>query len=736
MIHGILFDVYPDYEKDKMITWLLTQQGPKMIQGSYHPCFYVQATTSELHLLASQLRIHPYVEDISFKNVKATLGSTETTMVLQVIPKKLIYFHRLARTIDAWGEFHRYQLYDVDLRMPTRYLQERHLFFNAQVTWTGDHFLLRDEQWAVDYPSTSFSTVTLSTTRKSDHRILSPQDKITSIHLNDTVIEEENEADCILSALTFLRTLDPDIIYTVNGDTMLFPFLFQRACINGLKDHFNLSRDTSVHFNPVKKATSYFSYGRIIHRPAFYTLAGRAHIDTGNSFFHSECGFHGLLDVSRCANISFQLLSRLGPGTAISQIQVNTAQEQGYVIPWKKNQPETWKTASELLSSDRGGIILDPVVGLHEDVVELDYASLYPNIMLTHNISPETLFCSRSTENAEKVPQLSYYLSVEHTGLLPTVLKPILDRRFLFKARSKNSSYDTQRYQQLQQAWKWILLVCFGYTGYRNARYGRIECHESITAFSRDVLIKAMHLAERSGYHVLHGIIDSLWIQQRRPGVSPQKLARMISNETGIRMDIEGRYHWIVFLPNKATGVGALNRYYGLFDHGEIKVRGVELRQHNTPPFFKQMQQQMLAVLQEAHTKTEFYQLIPKTLLVSQSAVESLINRRYDPLDLVLTTRVSKDISSYKVDNVVKAALQQVHDAGVTVHPGQMIQYVVTDERGERYSERVCLREMVTENTSVDVVFYLRFLSRCVETLLSPFGYTMEAILEGLQRNY
>lgn len=735
MIDGILFDTYPDYKKDVMTTWILTEQGPRMIQEPYHPCFYVHAQTSELRGLASQLHIHPYVEDVTFTHVRTTLGSTEKTMVLQVIPKHLIHFHNLARIIDGWGEFYRYKLYNVDLRMPTRYLNERNLFFNAQVTWTGSGSRLHDEQWMVDYPFPSFSTVTLSVTRKSNQAIPSPRDMIKTISINDQLIEEENETDCLVSMFSILHTIDPDIIYTVNGDTMLFPYLFQRACINDLKDQFTLSRDTSVPFNPVKKETSYFSYGRIIHRPAFYTLAGRAHIDMGNSFFYNECGLYGLLDVSRCANISFQLLSRLGPGTAISQIQVNTAQQQGYVIPWKKNRPETWKTAAELLISDRGGLILDPFIGLHEDVVELDYASLYPNIMLTHNISPETLLCSCCKDTAQKVPQLPYHICNERKGLLPVVLRPILDRRFLFKARSKNASYDTQRYRQLQQAWKWILLVCFGYTGYRNARYGRIECHESITAFSRDVLIKAMHLAEHCGYQVLHGIIDSLWIKQHEYGVSPQKLARAISLETGIRMDVEGRYHWIVFLPNKATGVGALNRYYGLFDHGEIKVRGIELRQHNTPPFFKDMQQQMLAMFQNVQTRKEFYQCIPDTFEVFRSAAKTLTRCSYDPLDLVLTTRVSKDISDYKVDNVVRAALQQVHDAGVTVHPGQMVRYVVTDEKSKRSLERVCLAEMVNEDTIVDVGFYLRYLCRCVETLLSPFGYTMEVIEEDLQKN-
>jgi len=86
---------------------------------------------------------------------------------------------------------------------------------------------------------------------------------------------------------------------------------------------------------------------------------------------YGESGIRGLIDISRCSNIPLQVLSRVGPGTAISQIQVNKAREKGYLIPWKKNMPESWKSAMHLLISDRGGLILDPVVGLHEDIVEM-----------------------------------------------------------------------------------------------------------------------------------------------------------------------------------------------------------------------------------------------------------------------------------------------------------------------------------------------------------------------------
>jgi DNA polymerase elongation subunit (family B) len=530
----------------------------------------------------------------------------------------------------------------------------------------------------------------------------------------------------MLSAVSFLNKKDPDIIYTKQGDSKIFPILCHHAKKQGILSSLQFGRDPSCFLHPLKEETSYMSYGRILHRPGFYMFKGRAHIDLAHSFFHMDGGMYGLIDLSRCANIPFQLLSRLGPGTAISQIQVNNAIAQGYLIPYKKTMPEMWKSAADLLTSDRGGLIFEPEVGLHERVIELDFASLYPNIMVKYNISPETLFCSCCAPSNQKVPQLGYPICTKKTGLLPRVLQPILQRRFLFKARSKNARYDIKRYEQLQKTWKWVLIVCFGYTGYRNARYGRIECHESITAYSRDLLLKATAVVENEGYQVLHGIVDSLWIHPKKPHVKPVHLARMISQKTGVHMELKGQYRWIVFLPCKATGVGALNRYYGLFDSGVLKMRGIELRQHNTPIFFKEVQKRILEVFGHATTREDFRKLIPSALHVLCDAAHTLWDGRVDPLDLVFTTRISKPLDTYKVNTFTVAALKQLHKFNIHPKPGQLVQYLIQNHQTTTDVDRVCIKDLLTKDTSFDLDFYIRYLAQCGETLLHPFDYVKD----------
>ena len=72
----------------------------------------------------------------------------------------------------------------------------------------------------------------------------------------------------------------------------------------------------------------------------------------------------------------------------------------------------------------------------------------------------------------------------------------------------------TQRYKLQRDALKWLLVCCFGYTGYKNARFGKIEAHEAINAVARETLLVAKEMAEERGYEVLHALVDSLYVRK------------------------------------------------------------------------------------------------------------------------------------------------------------------------------------------------------------------------------
>ncbi len=331
-----------------------------------------------------------------------------------------------------------------------------------------------------------------------------------------------------------------------------------------------------------------------------------------------------------------------------------------------------------------------------------------------------------------RAPEIGHHLCVRREGLIPVYLEPLLERKRYYKRKKKEPGPLQEVYAARDCILKWMLVTSFGYMGFSNARYGRIECHEAINAFARELLVQSMAIAEDHGYEVVHGIVDSLWLRPLSGCDPVEKVVDHITTVTGLPLDLEGTYKWIVFLPCKTTKVGALNRYYGLFEDGEMKLRGIELRRHDTPPFVEKTQTAMLEVFRQAKDADEFVALIPRGLRVLQNAADDLHSGRVPLEDLVITKIVTKPLEEYVVLNYTVAALRQMGDRGFKTEPGEYIRYVITDRNTRDYRRKVKFAAFLEEGDKVDKWEYLRLLCRSGETLLASFGYTEEALLEGV----
>ncbi len=156
-----------------------------------------------------------------------------------------------------------------------------------------------------------------------------------------------------------------------------------------------LDRETGPAAPAIQRAArSYFSYGRIVYQGSSAPFYGRWHLDRRNSFYYRESGLTGLMQIARIGQMPLQRAARASPGTLITSMQLARATADGILIPWRKAEPERFKTAGELLTIDKGGLTFMPPMGLHTNVAEVDFASMYPTIMAIHNISPETVNCS------------------------------------------------------------------------------------------------------------------------------------------------------------------------------------------------------------------------------------------------------------------------------------------------------------------------------------------------------
>lgn len=729
-MQGWILDAYADYAGDAIVLWLWTPQGVRRVEDpTFRPRFYVHGGAEGLRAVRRRLEPLDRVEEVGWSRRKIDIQSPDPVDVLEVWPRHYGDLSSLAELVTKEGRYHDFRLYDVDLRLPYRYFLQHDLLPLGRVELNGRWRAL-EAPFALEYELPPLRA------RELDVRVEAPlglprdEDPLREARLGEAVLQG-GEAEILEGLRRALREEDPDILLTRDGDPFVMPYLLRKAEALGV----DLVLGREAQRFPPREGRSYFTYGKVVYKPTQYLLRGRLHLDA-NHFAHREAGLHGLAEMARLARLPPQEMLRLTPGTAITHMQITEARRRGYAVLWKKNIPEAFKSAEDLLLCDRGGFILEPEVGIHEGIVELDYASLYPAIMVKYNISPETIFCACCREDGVRAPAVGHHLCVRQEGLIPAYLRPLLERKRYYKRKKKEPGPMQAIYAARDNILKWMLVTSFGYQGFRNARFGRIECHEAINAFARELLVQSMAIAEDHGYDVVHGIVDSLWLRPL-PGHDPvEAVVDRIATATGLPLDLEGVYKWIVFLPSKTTHVGALNRYYGLFEDGEMKLRGIELRRHDTTGFVRRAQAAMLEVLAQAEDAAAFRARIPEAVEALHEAAGDLLAGRVPLEDLVLTKTVTKPLDEYVVLNDTVAALRQMRARGFSAEPGESVQYVLTDRRARDYRRKVKFAAFLEGDEEVDTWEYLRLLCRSGETLLAPFGYTEEGLLQGVRETY
>jgi DNA polymerase-2 len=420
----------------------------------------------------------------------------------------------------------------------------------------------------------------------------------------------------------------------------------------------------------------------------------------------------------------------------MSSLQFYTADRKNVLIPWKPTLAEHVKSLEELLIADRGGMILEPWIGVHENVAELDFVSLYPSIMEKKNISAETVFCNCCPESKLGIPRLdNYYRCEKRKGLVPTALEILLAKRNIYK-KLRNSATDTELkeiYDARQTAIKWVLVTSFGYLGFNNAKFGRIDAHIAVCAFDRKILIDTIRTAEQQGFKVLHAIVDSIWVRksnlQKDIAIDIyESLKEAIENKTGFDISLEGVYKWVAFVPSKSNNiVGVPNRYFGVFEDGTLKLRGIEARRHDTPVFFSNYQQLILNVLSEADSISEVKAMFPKIENIFHSHLKLLKERNVSLTDLVFTKRVSKNYDEYEDrDTVENNALLDLNVGGKSLRAGEILKYVVTDYYGRRSKKRSISIELANSQTKFDVKRYCEILQEVTNTVTRPFGTVLK----------
>jgi DNA polymerase elongation subunit (family B) len=432
--------------------------------------------------------------------------------------------------------------------------------------------------------------------------------------------------------------------------------------------------------------------------------------------YFDQFGLAGLIERARFGFLPLDMAAKYSINRLIDSRNCFELIQRGFVIPSKThgidNNHEHIRTVEQIVSGDKGGMIISPQIGLHEDVLALDYDNEYANLIVNHNLSYETVGCKAVNQ--------------QNKGLLPNVVERYLKRRTYFKRLLKELPPDSQEYAWCEErvnSLKNILVCLYGSTGSLWNRFGNVLAFEEINRLSREVLIKTKDIVQRLGYDLVYADTDSVFIKRRGSTTDYSKLIETLSKETGLSISVDYHYKFLVLLPLEADErIEVLKHYFGITFDNELVVRGIEIRRHDVPAFIKRFQTQLLHTLFDWKDSSEI--LIKgyenALVLVTQAIDMIMTGEGLDDKDLVISKLLRQDIQKYKsLFPHVSAAIQSKK------YPlkGDIIQYIYTDSQHNNPLCRVTPIENFTSLPQYDKEKYKEMVLDAAETVLGFFGF-------------
>ncbi|MCX6054560.1 MAG: hypothetical protein NTZ74_06560 [Chloroflexi bacterium] len=718
IFRGWLLDLYED-ANDGVRLWFISEDGERVcFHQSMQVTFYAAGESVQLRALWKMLRNQPGVvslrretrRDVFLTEPVATLCATMDNPVhqIQLFQKIQILFPHLT-------------YYDADIAVTTRHSAQFGTFPLAFCEVITDEksviqaLRVLNSRWDLAPVFPVFRILTIEPNCDPGRTL--PRTLFVRYRQHQRSLSLDRPGDLIARLNGILDQIDPDFILTQWGDNWVIPTLLKLADQTGLRLHLNRDMKREVHW---QKELTYFSYGQIIYRAQEAHLFGRCHIDQRNAMMWRDYGFDGVLESARVTAQSIERAARVSPGSGISAMQMLTALENQILVPWHKQQVEEFKTGVDLIQRDRGGLIYQPIVGLHANVGQIDFISMYPAIIIKGNISPEV-----------PLPTGIIPASAD-LGIVPLTLKPLYEKRVALKmnqAQYVKENALSKRDGARASALKWLLVVCFGFLGYKNARFGRIEAHEAVTNGGREVLLRAKEIAEAMGFEVLHMFVDALWL--KKPGFTTKRdfqcVLDEISKQTGLGVALDGVYRWVAFLPSRSDKrISVANRYFGVFQDGSLKVRGIEARRRDTPPWVVDTQIRMLNALSKAIDINALSKEIYSAFEIFRSELDNLRRGRVQIEELVITSRITHELGLYKSPTAAaRAAMQLLKKTGKHIRPGQKIRFLYT--QGESGVIPWEISEPIDYN-QLDKEKYIELLARAASSLFYPFGIENEEL--------
>jgi DNA polymerase elongation subunit (family B) len=425
-------------------------------------------------------------------------------------------------------------------------------------------------------------------------------------------------------------------------------------------------------------------------------------------------GLAGLDEKSKFANLPIGAIAAWGPARTLDSRQCYEAVSSGILIPsTKAGIGRNILTAKEVAYTDRGALILSPRVGLHQNVGELDFESLFPNILVRHNISYETASPSG--------------ISQSKPGFLVKLVEKFIDRRHALKEAKNKFPEDSEEWkdcERRERLLKKLLVSVYGYSGSDLNRFGNIFTYREINRIGRETIISAMNIAMNEGFQIIYLDTDSIFI--KNPNATHDdfnQLAKKITKTTGFQIIFANHYRHLILLTQEADPeVEAVRRFYGKLINGKVHYRGIELRRHDYPPYLKHFQEQLLNIILNVE-KTEDIQKqqLQKAVEFTFRAVEEVRSGKVPVRDLAISKVLRMPIKEYRSLVPHATAAIQLSQRNKPAKTGDSINYVYVNATHINPMNRVIPAEYAE---TYDVEKYAEMVLDVAESILGVFKFS------------
>jgi len=398
------------------------------------------------------------------------------------------------------------------------------------------------------------------------------------------------------------------------------------------------------------------------------------------------------------------------------------AHEKGIIAP---NNPHWDEIQQRRKYSFKGGYVKEPIQGLHENIAVFDFRSLYPSIIATFNLSPETL--SRSGKDAYKVPEYKHLFRKEPKGFVSEVVAELIKKRQEVKKKIVAAGEEEQELTEHQFALKILANATYGMFGNPSARWYSRECAESAAAFGRYYIKKTIKSAEKFGFEVLYSDTDSLFVKIKG---SIEKAAHEFLEKVNkslpgmLELELQGLYTKGLFVPQKLGAYTAKKRYALIDSRGNLTIRGLETVRRDWCDAARKLQRDIIELI--LNGKEE------KAVAELKEVVKKIKNRKVDLKDLTLRTQLGKSLEEYKAVGPHVAVAKKLQKEGHEIRQGMVLSYIVTKPKSKK--ESISDRSEPINKVSIndyDIEYYLKNQVISVALrVLSVFGYTEDDFLK------